>query len=333
MRRSVYEQRARVDMAYLTQTIYNLTQLYPGRGMQDYCRYLPLSSEDNPWSVEVSAAGFTRIRPGGPYPPLLHPLDHLFTWSTGRVLPAYQLVYILEGKGSFESGPTGRVPILPGTLFLLFPQIWHRYKPDAKSGWVESYLELRGPAIQRLQDADVLLPAHAVYPLGIRTDLVELFSQCHHLAYSLPAGAQPVLAMLAMQILARLNLATAAPRAPSDSDTLIRQAQDLLARSLDQPLQMEQLAQNWPVSYSYFRRLFRSRLGVSPKQYHLQLRLRKAQDLQSSTTLSIEQIAQTLAFSSPFHFSHAFRLHTGITPSQWRHRATKAIDGQTPSPR
>src|SRR5206468_3667841 len=100
----------------------------------------------------VTAAGFTRVKPGMAYPPLRHPLDRLFTWSTGRVLNVYQVVYITAGSGSFESqaDPRRILPISAGNAFVLFPGVWHRYSPDPAVGWVENWIELRGEAVDRL---------------------------------------------------------------------------------------------------------------------------------------------------------------------------------------
>jgi AraC-like DNA-binding protein len=36
------------------------------------------------------------------------------------------------------------------------------------------------------------------------------------------------------------------------------------------------------------------------------------------TSLSIKEIANALAFESPFHFSNTFKRKTGMSPSQWR---------------
>ena len=63
-----------------------------------------------------------------------HPSRYPFSWDLGRKLDEYQLVYIASGAGVFEAERVGTVRVIPGTVFLLFPGVWHRYKPDLASG-------------------------------------------------------------------------------------------------------------------------------------------------------------------------------------------------------
>ena len=127
-------------------------------GMDDYAVYLPVSANSNVWQVAVTAAGFTHVRPGAPYPPGRHPLDHLFTWQRGRVLQSYQIIYISKGEGPFEAKSVGIQKVGPGTVILLFPGVWHRYLPEARTGWVESWIEVQGPGVERLERAGMISP-------------------------------------------------------------------------------------------------------------------------------------------------------------------------------
>ena len=72
----------------------------------DYSMYLPQGHLTQAWGVSVTSAGHTRIAPGTSYPPGQHPSDHALSWQRGRVLPSYQVVYISEGSGRFESAVT-----------------------------------------------------------------------------------------------------------------------------------------------------------------------------------------------------------------------------------
>lgn len=291
--------------------------------LADYSVYLPDGPITEPWGVCVTGAGHTRIPPNVAYPPGRHPDDHALSWERGRVLQAYQIVYITEGGGRFESSATGRRKITAGSAFLLFPGVWHRYEPGRATGWAEDWVELRGPAVDRLERAGVISPKSPVIRLGLRPELLELFVQCHQLARSMPRGYQPVLGVLGLQILARVVNDT--PTAGADAlatDEGVRRAQVLIGDAADRPLRMEEVAEDVGMSYSHFRRAFRARTGLSPKQYHLQLRLRKAQELLADSAMSVKEIADALAYDSPFHLSADFKARTGLSPRQWRAQCT-----------
>lgn len=82
-----------------------------------------------------------------------------FEWVTGRVLGAFQVVWIAAGTGEFESQASGLVSLEAGMAVLLFPGVWHRYRPHAETGWTEKWVELGGEAIDRLLAVEVIGPA------------------------------------------------------------------------------------------------------------------------------------------------------------------------------
>jgi hypothetical protein len=107
--------------------------------VKSYNAYLGIPGrEEDPWECTATSVGYERVQRGSPYPPRRHPVDHHFDWNHGRILSAYQLVYVTEGQGAFESEvPPKCHRIEAGAVMTLFPGVWHRYAPDPKTGWVE----------------------------------------------------------------------------------------------------------------------------------------------------------------------------------------------------
>jgi transcriptional regulator GlxA family with amidase domain len=90
-------------------------------------------------------------------------------------------------------------------------------------------------------------------------------------------------------------------------------------------LELELLAQEFGVSYSWFRSRFAAHTGLSPHQYLLQLRLVRARDLLTETDLSVKVIALQTGFEDEHYFSRLFRLKLNLTPSQWRSRNRRHV--------
>ena len=80
------------------------------------------------------------------------------------------------------------------------------------------------------------------------------------------------------------------------------------------------LAAQCNMSSTYFRRLFHGIYGVSPKQYILSARMRWARTMLKSTENSITKIAENCGFDNVYYFSRAFRIHEGISPSEYRNQ-------------
>ncbi len=59
---------------------------------------------------------------------------------------------------------------------------------------------------------------------------------------------------------------------------------------------------------------------MSPIRYQQAARIRKSELLLSHSMLSVGQIAEQLGFSSPFHFSNAFKRVMGVSPTAFSRR-------------
>ena len=144
--------------------------------MKNYFIYLPNSKSHDPWECVATSLGYSKILPHHDYPPLRHPVDHHFTWANGRVLQAYQIIYISEGRGVFESeGLTKRWRIGAGCVLLLFPGIWHRYAPDQKTGWAEHWIECSGGCFDRATEIGQIAPERPVLRIGFFSGPAALF--------------------------------------------------------------------------------------------------------------------------------------------------------------
>lgn len=78
------------------------------------------------------------------------------------------------------------------------------------------------------------------------------------------------------------------------------------------------LAEECKISEVYFRKLFKQRFGISPRQFIIDLRIQKAKQLLCEGTQKIWAIAESCGFSSAYHFCRVFKERTGMTPHDYR---------------
>jgi len=97
-----------------------------------------------------------------------------------------------------------------------------------------------------------------------------------------------------------------------------RRIHDYIAAHLDQKITNDALAQIAGLSTAHFYTAFKQSEDVSPHRYVLQYRLRRAQQLLTSTEMSVAEIADAVGFSNQSHFIHYFREIVGVTPSDYR---------------
>jgi AraC-like DNA-binding protein len=82
--------------------------------------------------------------------------------------------------------------------------------------------------------------------------------------------------------------------------------------------QEKTVSQNVGLSVSQLNRVFRQATGDTVYAYYEQRRRRLAMDLLSQSEYPIKEVAYSLGFSSPAHFSNWFRQRYQLTPSAFR---------------
>lgn len=80
------------------------------------------------------------------------------------------------------------------------------------------------------------------------------------------------------------------------------------------------------LSAAHFRRVFKSRLRMSPGRFLLQLRMRHARYLLHETGKSIKEVCETVGYDDAFYFSRIYRRFWGCAPSADRGRGSAAPD-------
>lgn len=80
---------------------------------------------------------------------------------------------------------------------------------------------------------------------------------------------------------------------------------------------IEEMAQNAYVSKYHFIRSFKAEVGLTPHQFQLQNRIRKAQRLMHHTD-TITEVALTTGFCDQSHFTRQFEKQVGISPLAYK---------------
>lgn len=96
------------------------------------------------------------------------------------------------------------------------------------------------------------------------------------------------------------------------------EAMELMAANIEEPLALSEIADATGVSLRQLERLFHRYHDVTPAQYYLALRLRRARELLAHTSAPIMQITVACGFQTASHFCKAYRAQFGHSPSDHR---------------
>ena len=283
-------------------------------------RYRPTEPDAEKWGIYVADCGFADIPPGSGYPRRLdhHPSEYGFSWKEGRTLGEYQLVYISEGRGVFESEPTGCVQIEAGHVFLLFPCIWHRFRPIRTVGWTENWIGFNGEVAGRVM-REFFSPEKAVIRVGYDQELLHQIRSVSGLMEVAAVGYQQIVGSRTLEVLAHVHSHAMVYR-PIDREVArkVEQARRYLVQHYSETIDTEALAHRLGLSLSRFRAVFKEHTGVAPNQYQIDVRMNLARHWLSESPHTVTEIAEMLGFSSVYYFSRLFKKKEGCPPSAYR---------------
>jgi AraC-like DNA-binding protein len=234
----------------------------------------------------------------------------------------YELLYVFEGQCRIRTAG-GTYVAQPHDLVLFRPYQWHE---ETLLSDVYAIICLRFPSefVHRhrvpLPD-DTLLPTVTALPpneafRGLLDRIVAEYQERDEYACAM-IGTY----LFQFAVLLQRELRRGARRGQPEGA-----AQAQLRRVLDQHItsaaSIRDLARQVHMSESHFCHQVKALLGVAPKTYVREQRIARACELLHSTAMSIEQIAAALGYDQPTSFFRAFKRTVGVTPGEYRQRAT-----------
>jgi len=285
------------------------------------CKYMLASERDALWGLTVTTIGYEEIGADDPYPTRGHADGYYFELEKGRILPEYQLLYIIEGDGIFHSRNVPEAPLHEGDFFLLFPGEWHSYHPTGPRGWKKYWIGFKGENMDDRVRANFLSPTKPIYHVGYSAEIIALYRAALNAAQEEAAYSQQMMAGIVNHLIGMMYSLERNIELKSRNQAhvdLINRARLRIRESLEVSLTIQQVAEELGVSYSNFRKLFKEHTGLSPAIYQQDLKLQRAKELLTTTDMSVKEIAYRLNFESPDYFSAKFKAKTGRKPSDLR---------------
>lgn len=108
------------------------------------------------------------------------------------------------------------------------------------------------------------------------------------------------------------------------ADPFIYSAKEQIERCPERKLNLDEMARSSHMSKYHFIRRFRQAVGLTPHQFQIQNRVRKAQRLLSGVD-NITEVALTTGFCDQSHFIKHFERYVGLTPTVYKNSCKTLI--------
>jgi len=269
--------------------------------------------DDQPLGIRVNRAGFQQCG-----------VSWSLTAESTRRWRDLDLWFLVEGHGSVDT-PQGVHALHPGTCLILRGGQDYSFRQNPrnrfKQYWVHfDYMDGRGrPLVWSKKPLNLPVLIRRVEKMEFLATLLDRVVAAFHGTPSNPARA-------AMWFSAALAEATSHDRMTPGGGTDLRLDQThWIERTLRQirehpekTYSIARLARQGGYSRSYFSSLFKSIVGLSPKDYIVKTRMQAAEHLLLDSNYTVSAIAGMLGYQDIYFFSRQFKVHHGLSPLQYR---------------
>jgi AraC family transcriptional regulator len=100
----------------------------------------------------------------------------------------------------------------------------------------------------------------------------------------------------------------------------LKRVVDYIEAHIAEPLSLADLAASAGLSHMYFAAQFRAATGLRPHEYLLRQRIERAQAELLSPNSTLLDVALSVGFQTPAHFTTVFKRFVGETPCRWRQK-------------
>lgn len=243
--------------------------------------------------------------------------------EVGPSYPDFYIIHFIKGgKGRYLYKGT-EYSLSPGKAFIMFPGEVVSYIPDEKDPWEYYWLGIHGTkaealieSIKGVRDVPVIEYDSGIIPLIKQTKVI----MSEHSPEEIKDLA---LLSLIYQILYIMGKETDVTYVSSaEHSSYLKRATYYMENSYHRSISIQEIADAVHIDRTYLFLLFKKELGMSPKEYLVQFRIRKAcliieGDVHNS---SLKRVGQIVGYKDYSLFSKMFKKQTGLSPKAYKEK-------------
>ena len=227
----------------------------------------------------------------------------------------YVIQFCFDGEGYSLLNDKKEI-IHANQYFILPPNQKHTYGTSEKTEWKVGWIHFLGKNAETLIDRFNKNGFGKAHNFNFSSNWIKEFNDMiDNLRYDLSYAS---VAYSCCKIWPLLGNIIFEKQLNFTNDSPVNKAINLMQENILEYLNLNEIASAAGLSVSRFSVLFKEQTGVSPKEYHIGLKIQKACSYLSMTDMPVKEIATELAFDDPYYFSRCFKKRMDISPAHYR---------------
>ena len=222
------------------------------------------------------------------------------------------LEYIISGEGTVNCN-NKTFYAKEGDTYLLLPGDNHKYFPSSENPWEKIWINASGPLINTLADV-FSLKNQIIY----HCDTYDFIRRMHEILADGTLTSDEIakkVSVIFFELVQCLSENTEKKdKIPPDAETM----KNYIDTNIYKSITIDDLASLIYKSPAHTIRIFKNAYGVTPYEYYMDNRIKKAISLLKDTMFSVKEIAYMLSFCDEHYFSNIFKQRTGKKPTDYR---------------
>lgn len=231
--------------------------------------------------------------------------------------PYHMFHYISHGSGTFIY-ENKVYKLKKGDLFYIEADDTVTYFPNPKDPWHYTWIGFKGDRTDNYLKRIGINKEDPIYTDDKHFELNKLFNELYDSYQKYKILNIDMLSILLKIIHKMANNKKVSELKLTAKETHIRNAKQYIENNYKYRIKITDIAKSLGLSPNYLANIFKEELNMSTKSYLINYRMHIASELLTKTNKAINEIADSVGYDNPLHFSAEFKRIKLVSPTLYR---------------
>ena len=224
----------------------------------------------------------------------------------------YLFVFVKKGNAVLH-GENGDISFGDHDMLVMFPE--KRVHYHALTEWSINYVGLYGKAVDDMMTQMGVTAENPIIHINCFDEIFKIFSDIYNISI-LPQSYKNDLEIT--KLIYEFFIHLFSNQKNLSNIDLVYAAVRTIDLNYNSSIKITDIASRFYITPVYLGKIFKERIGISPKQYIIKKRIERAKELLANTNLAVNEISNSVGYTDQLYFSRIFKVHCKLSPLEYR---------------